>query len=105
MRQLTACMISVALAQVHLTAALNAIRAVACRAGATPSGTRVRVARAECCGPGHTPMALLLGDMPGLEQVELDAPGDDRDGGLAWFAGGEVAGFLGLAGAGPVRAV
>ena len=56
-----------------------------------------------CAGAG--PMALLLGDVPGLEQVELDAPGDDRDAGLAWFPGGEVAGFLGLAGAGPVRAV
>ena len=45
-----------------------------------------------------TPMALLLGDLPGLEQMELDAPGDGRDAGLAWFAGGEVAGFLVLRG-------
>jgi hypothetical protein len=54
---------------------------------------------------GLDPMALLLGDMPGLKQVKFDAPGDDRDAGLAWFPGGEVAGFLGLAGAGPVGAV
>lgn len=47
MRRLTDCMISVALAQVHLllAAALNAMRAVACGAGATASGMRVRVAR------------------------------------------------------------
>ena len=50
-------------------------------------------------------MALLLGDMPSLEQVKLDAPGDGRDAGLTGFSGGEVAGLLGLTGAGPVRAV
>ena len=56
--------------------------------------------------PGPVPpMALLLGDLPGVEQVKLDFPGDVGDAGLAGLAGGEVAGFLGLAGAGPVRAV
>ncbi len=43
--------------------------------------------------------------MPGWQQVEFDAAGDAGHGGLVWFAGGEVAGLLGLAGAGPVRAV
>ena len=37
--------------------------------------------------------------------MKLDFPGDVGDAGLAGLAGGEVAGFLGLAGAGPVRAV
>ena len=36
--------------------------------------------------------------------MELDSPGDVGDAGLAGFPGGEVAGLLGLAGAGPVRA-
>jgi hypothetical protein len=31
--------------------------------------------------------------------VELDVAGDVGDGGLAWLAGGEVAGLLGFAGA------
>src|SRR5271169_4566575 len=56
-------------------------------------------------GDGAGSMALLLGDLPGIEQVELDSPGDVGDAGLAGFPGGEVAGLLGLAGAGPVRAV
>ena len=43
--------------------------------------------------------------MPGLQQVELDAPGDVGHGGLVWLAGGEAACLLGLAGTGPVRAV
>jgi hypothetical protein len=50
-------------------------------------------------------MALLLGNVPGLEQVELDAAGDGGDAGLAGLPGGEVAGFLGFAGAGPAGAV
>jgi hypothetical protein len=48
---------------------------------------------------------LALNDHVRAEQVELDFPGDVGDAGLAGLAGGEVAGFLGLAGAGPVRAV
>ena len=36
---------------------------------------------------------LALGDLPGIEQVELDFPDDAGDAGLAWFPGGEVAGF------------
>ena len=49
-------------------------------------------------------MALLLGDVPGLKQVELDSAGYGGDAGLAGFAGGEIAGFPGFAGAGPVGA-
>ena len=37
--------------------------------------------------------------------MELDVPGDVDDGGLAWLAGGEVAGFLGFAGAVALGAV
>src|SRR5262249_55000985 len=48
---------------------------------------------------------LALGDHPGFEQVEADLSGDGGDGWLFWLAGGEVAGFLGLAGAGAVWAV
>jgi 2-polyprenyl-6-methoxyphenol hydroxylase-like FAD-dependent oxidoreductase len=47
------------------------------------------------------PHALLLGDLPWVEQVELDSPHDAGDAGLAGLAGGEVAGFLGFPGAGP----
>ena len=53
----------------------------------------------------HGPMALLLGDLPWAEQVELDSAGDAGDAGLAGLAGGEVPGLLGLPRAGPVRAV
>src|SRR5487761_1153513 len=48
---------------------------------------------------------LALSDHVRAEQVELDFPDDVGDARLAGLAGGEVAGFLGLAGAGPVRAV
>ena len=56
---------------------------------------------------------LLAGDANGLalsdhvraEQVKLDFPGDVGDAGLAGLAGGEVAGFLCLARAGPLRTV
>src|SRR6266496_6867740 len=48
---------------------------------------------------------LALSDYMRAEQVELDFPGDVGDARLAGLAGGEVTGFLGLAGAGPVRAV
>ena len=51
------------------------------------------------------PNGLALGDMPGIEQMELDLAGEADRAGLAWFAGGEVAGFLGLTGAGPAGAV
>ena len=36
------------------------------------------------------PMALLLGDLPWVEQVELDSAGDAGDAGDAGLAGGEV---------------
>ena len=39
---------------------------------------------------GQRPNGLALGDLPGVEQVELDFP---DDAGLAWLPGGEVAGF------------
>jgi hypothetical protein len=51
------------------------------------------------------PMALLLGDLPWAEQVELDSAGDAGDAGLAGLAGGEVPCLLGFPRAGPVRAV
>ncbi len=54
---------------------------------------------------GPLPNGLALSDHVRAEQVKLDFPGDVGDAGLAGLAGGEVAGFLGLAGAGPVRAV
>ena len=41
---------------------------------------------------------MLLGDLPGVEQVELDPAGDADDAGLAGFPGGEVAGLLGFRG-------
>ena len=50
-------------------------------------------------------MALPLGDLPWVEQVELDSAGDVGDAGLAGLAGGEVAGFLGFPRAGAVGAV
>jgi hypothetical protein len=39
-------------------------------------------------------MALLSGELPGAEQVELDCAGDFGDARLTWLAGGEVAGEL-----------
>src|SRR6266481_10092602 len=51
------------------------------------------------------PNGLALSDHVRAEQVKLDFPGDVGDAGPAGLAGGEVAGFLGLARAGPVRAV
>ncbi len=50
-------------------------------------------------------MALLLGDLPGVEQVELDSPGDVGDAGFAGLASGEVACLLGFPRAGAVRPV
>ena len=52
----------------------------------------------------HCPMSLLLGDMPWVEQVELDSPHDIGDAGLARLPGGEVAGFPGFPRAGPAGA-
>ena len=49
-------------------------------------------------------MVLPLGDLPWVEQVELDSAGDFGDAGLAGFPGGEVAGLLGFARAGPAGA-
>jgi len=55
--------------------------------------------------PAWRPNGLALSDHVRAEQVELDLPDDVGDAGFTGLAGGEVAGFLGLAGAGPVRAV
>ncbi len=61
---------------------------------------------ATCTGPVcRRPNGLALSDHVRAEQVELDFPDDVGDARLAGLAGGEVAGFLGLARAGPVRAV
>jgi hypothetical protein len=57
------------------------------------------------CDRREPPTALLLGDLPGVEQVELDAAGDPGDAGLCGLARREVSGLFGLAGTGPVRAV
>ena len=53
----------------------------------------------------QSPMALLLGELPGIEQVELDPAGYADDAGLAGLAGREAVGLLGSPRAGPVRAV
>jgi hypothetical protein len=54
---------------------------------------------------GRGTNGLALSDHVRAEQVELDFPDDLDDARLTGLAGREVAGFLGLAGAGPVRAV
>ncbi len=51
------------------------------------------------------PNVLALSDHVRAEQVKLDFPDDAGDARLTGLAGREVTGFLGLAGAGPVRAV
>jgi hypothetical protein len=51
------------------------------------------------------PNGLALNDHVRAEQVELDFPDDVGDARLTGLAGREVAGFPGLAGAGPVRAI
>ena len=56
-------------------------------------------------GQGSRPNGFALSNHVRAEQVELDFPDDVGDARLAGLAGREVAGFLGLAGAGPVRAV
>ncbi len=48
---------------------------------------------------------LALSDHVRAEQVELDFPDDAGDARLIGLAGREVTGFLGLARAGPVRAI
>ena len=50
-------------------------------------------------------MALPLGTSQVFEAVEFDSPGDVGHAGLAGLAGGEVAGLLCGAGAGPAGAV
>src|SRR6267154_661297 len=57
-----------------------------------------------CLSQAAGPMALLLGYLPGVEQVELDSAGDAGDAGLAGLAGREVAGLLGFPRAGPAGA-
>jgi hypothetical protein len=54
---------------------------------------------------GHRGNGLALRNLEVLEAVELDPAGDAGHGWLVVTAPGEVAGFLGLAGAGPAGAV
>ena len=56
-------------------------------------------------GTAWWPNGLALGDLPWIEQVELDFPHDVGDAGLAGFPGGEVAGFLRFSGAVAVKVV
>ena len=46
----------------------------------------------------HGPISLLLGDLPGIEQVELDCAGDVGDAGLAGLRAGKSPAFLVLRG-------
>jgi hypothetical protein len=66
------------------------------------AGTRLRMLAVTLA---QRPNGLALGDHPGFEQVELDVAFHVGDGGLAGLAGGEVAGFLGFAGAVALGAV
>jgi hypothetical protein len=65
-------------------------------------GSRVRRLCATPVSGGPGANGLALGDLPGVEQVELDFPHDVGDAGLAGLASGEVAGLLGFPRAGPV---
>lgn len=47
-----------------------------------------------CQGAPSSPMALLLGDLPWVERVELDSPYDVGDAGLAGSAAGKSPAFL-----------
>src|SRR5580658_6038660 len=58
-----------------------------------------------CLAAAASRAAAVVGDLPGVERVELDAAGDPGDAGLAGLARREVSGLFGLAGTGPVRAV
>jgi hypothetical protein len=51
------------------------------------------------------PNGVALGDLPGIEQVELDPAGNSGTAGLVGLAGGKVSGLLGFPRTGPVRAV
>src|SRR6266536_6129517 len=81
--------------------AYSAVNSVSC----IPSGAWTRVLRSPHGVMTGGANGLALSDYMRAEQVELDFPGDVGDARLAGLAGGEVTGFLGLAGAGPVRAV
>ena len=72
-----------------------------------PGGTVVISAIDGTAGIGKTAFALHWAhdDHSWAEQVKLDSSGDVGDAWLAGFSGGEVAGFLGSAGAVAVRAV
>jgi hypothetical protein len=61
-----------------------------------PKSINVGLVAALCCCTGWRSRlnGLALGNLPGVEQVELDFPHDVGDAGLARFPGGEVAGFL-----------
>ncbi len=65
----------------------------------------LRVLREQHREPAALPNVLALSDHVRAEQVKLDFPDDAGDVRLTGLAGREVTGLLGLARAGPVRAV
>src|SRR4051812_25263370 len=79
-------------------------RAVAGHAGALMEGLVGPASHRQFVTPADRPMSLRLAGGSGSEAVDLEAAGDADDAGLI-FAGGEVAGLLGGAGAGPVGPV
>jgi hypothetical protein len=84
--------------------ALAAVIKVSLRCGDDgPEGCSGGAAGGRWQGTGRN--GLALSHHVRAEQVELDFPDDVGDARLTGLAGREVAGFPGLAGAGPVRAI
>jgi hypothetical protein len=80
---------------------VNAAAKVACLIAGMAAGADsiddmdlLRDGATETLFAGSWANGLALGDLPGIEQMELDLPDDVGDAGLSWFPGGEVAGFL-----------
>ncbi len=91
---------------------VSGLRSAARHRPESPGGAGSRRSRVHPAAGGRRarwgasdPMALLLGVAPRFEAVEFDSPGDGCHAGLAGLAGGEVAGLLAHAGAGPAGAV
>ena len=59
-----------------------------------PVSVRYQVLTPQVRARRPVPNGIALGDLPGVEQMELDFPYNVGDAGLARFPGGEVAGFL-----------
>jgi len=104
----TAAVVAVTLAAIyaagHLTShhpVPGAALATSSRASSAPSTSPIGAANSA----SRPPNVLALSDQVRAEQVELDSPDDAGDARLTGLAGREVTGFLGLAGAGPVRTV